>query len=198
MVADEGGKMYGRARGGTALRRAERGRRDAMRFARPLVALVALAVVLGVGAGPASAVLVRLPNGKVLGYAPLIGQPLGSGAPLVPGTLTRPSTKFDQAFSNLDYSGGPVMPSNKNYTIVWSPSNYTGTKFQTEYPQGVANFFKDLQAVKGASTNSDAVSTQYNDASGNTAAYNSEFKGAITDTDPLPTSGCIYAPSGGA
>src|SRR5437588_9187676 len=90
------------------------------------------------------------------------------------------------------------MPSNKNYTIVWTPSNYLGTKFQTGYTEGVATFFKDLQAVKGTSTNSDAVSTQYNDSSGHTSAYNSEFIRVVTASDPLPTSGCPFAPPGGA
>jgi hypothetical protein len=155
-------------------------------------------MVLVLGAVPASAILVRLPNGKVLGYEPLRGRGLGSGAALAPGTLTRRSSKFDPALSNLDYSGGPVMPSNKNYTIVWNPVNYTGTKFQTGYTEGIATYFKDIQAATGANSNSDAVAPQYNDSLGNVAAYNSEFKSVITDTDPLPASGCIYAPAGGA
>ena len=46
---------------------------------------------------------------------------------------------YDAAFSNLDYSGGPVMPSNTNYTVVWQPSNYgSHTAFQTGYVSGEA------------------------------------------------------------
>src|SRR5689334_12611105 len=83
-------------------------------------------------------------------------------------TSSRPvaATLFDATFSNLDYSGGPVMPSNTNYPIVWAPSNYTGTPFQYDYVAGVNQFFGDLAHDSGSHTNSDSVSTQYNDANG--------------------------------
>src|SRR5689334_23172845 len=29
---------------------------------------------------------------------------------------------FDQVFTNMDYNGGPVMPSNTDYMVLWSPS----------------------------------------------------------------------------
>jgi PKD domain-containing protein len=150
-----------------------------------LVGLLACVGVLAVGASPASAIVIHLKTGKELGYQPIFGQ----------GAKSNP-VLFDSAFKNLDYSGGPVMPSNTNYTIFWAPSNYSGAAFQTgttasqNYVNGVNQYFTDLAADHGKSTNADAVSTQYNDASGQTAAYSSTFGGTFTDTDPLPTNGC--------
>jgi hypothetical protein len=150
---------------------------------------VACAALLLLSAGPASAIVVRSPDGKMISYRPLVGSK----------AATAPNI-FDTAFSNVDYSGGPVMPSNANYTIVWEPSNYTGSPFQTssdpaqDYVAGVNQFFSDLAQDSGSPTNSDSVSSQYNDTNGNTAAYNSTFGGSFTDTDPLPDNGCPALP----
>ncbi len=115
-----------------------------------LVAGLALLVVL-MAAAPASAIIVKLRGGKILSYEALVGK-----SPIATAGRARP---HDAAFSNLDYSGGPVMPSNVNYVIDWQPSNYAGTGFQGVGSQnvinGVAQFFKDLQSASGSTTNSD-------------------------------------------
>jgi hypothetical protein len=145
--------------------------------------------MLLLSAGPASAIVVRSPDGKMISYRPVVGSKAATAANI-----------FDTVFSNVDYSGGPVMPSNTNYTIVWEPSNYTGSPFQTsidpaqDYVAGVNQFFSDLAHDSGLPTNSDSVSSQYNDANRNTAAYNSTFGGSFTDTDPLPDNGCPALP----
>ncbi|HZU40171.1 MAG TPA: PKD domain-containing protein [Solirubrobacteraceae bacterium] len=144
-----------------------------------------LACALGGAAAPASALMVKLGHGRYANFTPL----LGSRAP-------RTARAFDAAFSNLDYGGGPVMPANTNYTIVWQPSNYAGTAFQSGYAAGVNQFFGDLAAASGRADVSDAVSTQYNDVNGNTAAFASRYGGTFTDTDPLPANGCPVAGSG--
>lgn len=156
-----------------------------------VVAVVAVAGFLGVAASPASAVLVRLPNGHVYSYEPEYGKP------------TPPMRGFDSFFSNLDYSGGPVMHSNTNYVVEWNPSNYSGTPFQTnpsdasgDYIAGVTQFFTDLAHDSGLHTNDDSVSTQYTDATGASVAYNSAYGGLISDTDALPTSGCDSSHTG--
>src|SRR5690349_5368339 len=133
--------------------------------------LLACAVSLALSASPASPRLARSPGRNAISYRPVAGL-----------TGAAPATIFDTTFSNLDYSGGPVMPSNTNYTIVWAPSNYTGTPFQYDYVAGVNQFFGDLAHDSGSHTNSDSVSTQYNDANGHIAAYNSTFGGSLTDT----------------
>jgi hypothetical protein len=146
--------------------------------------------MLAFSAGPASAILVQSPAGnKMISYRPLIGSKAATVASI-----------FDAVFSNLDYSGGPVMPSNTNYTIFWDPSNYTGSPFQTssdpaqDYVAGVNQFFSDLAHDSSLHTNSDSVSTQYNDTNGHAAAYDSTFGGSFTDTDPLPDNGCPASP----
>ena len=151
-----------------------------------------LLLAIGVYPTPASAVLYRLPNGHVISYQPsstsnVLAAP--SGASAAPSAIAQP---FDTAFGNVDYGGGPVMPSNRNYTIVWTPENYTGPGFEAGYVNGVNQFFIDLahDSAMRLPTNSDAVATQYNDAAGAVAAYDSSFGGSINTTDPLPANGC--------
>lgn len=157
-------------------------------FGRALIPLAVTALALvGLAAGPASAATVRLPGGKVLRYTPVRSdQPPEMSA-------------FDLAFHNLDYNGGPVMPSNTNYTIYWSPGGLSD--FPTGYANGVDQYFVDLahdstlsQASGGAGRqNVESVATQYNDSRGNVAAYDSHFGGRIVDTQPYPVRGCTAA-----
>ncbi len=147
--------------------------------------LAGLAVTLAIAlsaltAGPASAIVVRLANGKEISYEAVAG----SSGP----------SKFDDIFSNVDYNGGPVMPSNTNYVVAWAPAGYVGGSFQLGYLPGVSQFFTDLAHDSGQATNGDSVATQYNDASGQVAAYKSSFAAPVLiDTDRLPTSGCNAA-----
>ncbi len=146
---------------------------------RRLVATLGVLAAALLAAQPAAAVLQRLPSGKWVSYMPI--RPARTPAAVSPP---------DASFTNVDYGGGPVMASNANYEIVWNPSNYSGQPFQTGYVAGVARYFSDLAADSGKSSNSEAVASQYNDAAGATAAYNSSFAGTLTDTDPLPANGC--------
>ena len=91
------------------------GGRMAWRHARWLVFVGAM-VVCGVSAAPASAIMVKLPTGGYANYDAITG----AKAP-------RAARIFDAAFTNLDYSGGPVMHSNTNYVVEWNPSNYPGS-----------------------------------------------------------------------
>jgi hypothetical protein len=139
-----------------------------------LLALVSV-VALAVGVASASAVIVQLP-GKTLSYQPL------RTANILP---------FDKFFSNLDYNGGPVMPSNTNYTIYWQPSG--APSYPAGYESGVNQYLENLAHDSGGHENVDSVSTQYNDAAGEFANYNSHFGGALIDTDPYPANGCNKA-----
>jgi PKD repeat protein len=133
--------------------------------------------MLGIAASTASAVIVHLENGKTVSYQPLRGQ--------------APTGSFDEFFSNLDYNGGPVMPSNTNYAVYWRPS--TGPAYPADYQVGVNRYFEDLAHDSGGHENVDSVSSQYNDASGEFANYSSHFGGALIDTDPYPFNGCTQA-----
>jgi len=153
-------------------------------FRRALVPLLVAALALAaLAAGPATAATMRLPSGKVLNYTPLRSAQPPEVSP------------FDLAFSNLDYSGGPVMPSNTNSTIYWSPGGLSG--FPASYADGIDQYFLDLahdstlsQASGGAGRqNVESVATQYNDSHGNVAAYDSHFGVRIVDTHAFPASG---------
>ncbi len=137
---------------------------------------VAAAVVLA-GAPSAAALIVTPPGGHGVSYLPLRG-----AAP-------RP---FDAFLSNVDYNGGPVMPSNANYTLYWDPSG--GAAYPSDYRDGIDRFLTDLGADSGGEENVDSVATQYNDAAGNIAGYSSRFAGRLNDADPYPANGCRDAP----
>jgi hypothetical protein len=172
-------------------------------------------------ATPASAVLWRVSKHHYVSYAGIVGK-------AHPSNVTRPAapssrTKFDAINGNLDYSGGPVMPSSDNYIVVWRPANWPQdfdnggpnefcgvpngsgqfTQLCLGYTAGMTQFFQDLTAASGSPTNSDSVSTQYNDTAGHFAGATSPghpsaaYGGVLTDTDPYPASGCPGAPSGG-
>ena len=83
---------------------------------RRLLLVLVLAATLGVSAiaaSSASAMLKKLPNGQIVSYQPLRKAPSGP----IP---------FDQVFTNMDYNGGPVMPSNTDYMLLWSPNGTGG------------------------------------------------------------------------
>ncbi|MBV9603974.1 MAG: PKD domain-containing protein [Solirubrobacterales bacterium] len=134
-------------------------------------------VGLGWAASPASAVLVHLPGGRSASYQPLLGA--AKAAPL------------DSVFTNVDYNGGPVMPSNANYTVYWDPSG--APSYPSGYKAGVDQFFTDLAHDSGGVGNVDSVAAQYNDAAGDYASYVSSFAGRLDDGDAYPASGCAGA-----
>jgi PKD repeat protein len=149
--------------------------RPKVRFA--LLAILAVAM-FSLTARPASAVIVHVAGGKALSYQPLRGK-------------AKPARPFDAVFSNLDYNGGPVMPSNTNYVVYWDPSG--APAYPPEYQVGIDTYFEDLAHDSGGTANVDSVSSQYNDASGEFANYNSHFGEALIDTDPYPANGCSHA-----
>jgi hypothetical protein len=88
--------------------------------------------------------------------------------------------------SKLLYHGGPVEHTNKVYAIYWIPAGYT---VSTNYVSLINRFFGDVAADSGKTTNVYYSDTQYTDTTG-AVQYNSTFAGSVTDTNPLPASGC--------
>jgi hypothetical protein len=140
------------------------------------VTLVACSLLLA-GASSALAVIVHPQSGKTLSYQPL--------------RRHAAARQFDEVFSNLDYNGGPVMPSNTNYAVYWAPSG--APSYPADYQPGLNRYFEDLAHDSGASSNVDSVAAQYNDTAGQFASYDSHFGGALIDTDPYPLNGCKQA-----
>ncbi|MFL5824700.1 MAG: PKD domain-containing protein [Solirubrobacteraceae bacterium] len=184
-----------------------------------LLAVVVALTTLGLAA-PASAILWRVSKSHVVSYAGIVGKshPTNVTHPSPPGS----ASNFDAINGNLDYSGGPVMPSSTNVVVVWKPTTYSQNfdegvnegcgaansqgQFQQclGYEAGVAQFFTDLAAASGQATNSDSVGTQYNDAFGHQSAggpspghYSATYGGLLTDTDAYPANSCPGAPQNG-
>jgi hypothetical protein len=147
---------------------------------RAFVVVLALAT-LGVGASQASAVVIHLENGATLSYLSAPGSK--------PGTGVGP---FDAFFTNLDYGGGPVMMSNTDYTLYWSPSG--SVAYPGDYRSGVNAYFEGLAHDSGGQANVDSVATQYDNAAGTFVRYESKFGGALLDEHPYPANGCKRAP----
>ena len=103
----------------------------------------------------------------------------------------------DTVFSNVDYNGGAVMPTNTDYLVFWSPKGIGayGAGTPPQFVTGLEQYFIDLAHDSGGHQNVDSVATQYNDATGASVHYQVTFGGAILDTDPYPPSECpVNAP----
>ena len=100
-------------------------------------------------------------------------------------------TGFDRVFTNMDYNGGPVMPSNTDYMVLWSPAGLSA--YPAGYVSGLRTFFTDLAHDSGGHQNVDSVSAQYNDLTGAFARYQTTFGGVLVDTDPYPPTECPAA-----
>ncbi len=150
---------------------------------RRLLMTLVLAGTVGVSAiaaPSASATLKSLPNGQIVSYLPLRSAPSGP-------------TPFDLAFNNMDYNGGPVMPSNTDYMLMWSPQGLGA--YPDGFVSGIARYFNDLAHDNGGNQNVDSVGPQYNDLTGAVANYDVRFGGVLVDTDPYPASQCpVNAP----
>jgi PKD repeat protein len=100
---------------------------------------------------------------------------------------------LDATFNNMDYNGGPVMPSNTDYMLMWSPGGLGA--YPAGYVSGLQQYFKDLAHDSGGHQNTDSVSAQYADLTGAVARYAVTFGGVLVDTDPYPPQQC---PANGA
>src|SRR5689334_22021676 len=140
--------------------------------------LAAAVAVSAIAAQSASATLKSLPNGQMVSYLPL------RSAPAAP-------TPFDLAFDNMDYNGGPVMPANTDYMLMWSPQGLGA--YPDGFVSGIARYFNDLAHDSGGNQNVDSVGPQYNDLTGAVANYDVSFGGVLVDTDPYPASQCPVA-----
>jgi PKD repeat protein len=150
------------------------------------VASAAIVVAMSIGTPTAFAVLVHLKNGRSLSYQSAPASPVEpSGGGLSP-------KPYDAFFTNLDYNGGPVMPTNTNYAVYWAPKG--GPKYPSDYQPGLNRFFEDLAHDSGGHENVESVASQYDDYAGNFATYSSHFGGALSDEDPYPANGCTRAP----
>jgi len=131
---------------------------------------------------------------------PQLAAPMATAAPAAPAShaanhpvayvplRNAKGVGFDQVFTNMDYNGGPLMPSNTDYMVLWSPGGLDA--YPAGYVTGLAQFFTDLAHDSGGHQNVDSVSAQYNDLTGAFSQYQTTFGGALVDTDPYPPTEC--------
>jgi Quinohemoprotein amine dehydrogenase, alpha subunit domain III len=87
----------------------------------------------------------------------------------------------------LTYHGGPIMKTNKTYAIYWVPSGFS---VSGQYKTLIDQFFGDVAAASGSTSNVYASDTQYYDTTNGNIQYNSTFGASYLDTQALPASGC--------
>ena len=165
--------------------------------ARPLraqgaLAALTLGLMLGAGAQPAQALVVKI-GGRSVGVVPLQaanGRPAGASDPAAARLQAASGVTGLDASGPLVKHSGPVMHSVTTHVVYWDPS-----KDFTEKTQEVINgFFTAVAHDSGAPTNVFAVAGQYTDSTAN-AAYSSAVGSAPPDSAAYPASGCSV-PSG--
>jgi alpha-tubulin suppressor-like RCC1 family protein len=88
---------------------------------------------------------------------------------------------------DIQYRGGPVMPSVTTYTIYWEPGSQVTT---SQYKNLVDGFLENVAADSGRTTNLFGVTPQYEDSEGDQVTYAERFGERIIDTNSYPTSAC--------
>ncbi len=149
-----------------------------------------LIATLVFGVPGASALIARVGT-RTVGYQPIPAAATGGRSASRAEAKTGKGGSPD-SMQPLEYHGGPVMPSNTNYTLYWRPSG--APAFPAGYQAGLNRYFEDLAHDSGGVQNTDSILAQYKDAGGEYAAYDSYFGGELLDTDPYPANGCAAAP----
>jgi serine protease len=148
-----------------------------MKVWRGLLLAALAAAVIGVPAAVADS-----PNGLQAN-----GVRIGGLVPTLAGGAVTPSIPA-LGGGNLIWHGGNVMqPGNKVYAIFWKPAGQT---MSSSYKTLIKQYFQDVAADSGLSTNVYFSDTQYTDSRGH-IKYLSHFGGAFADTQPFPANGCV-------
>jgi hypothetical protein len=83
-------------------------------------------------------------------------------------------------------SGNPVIHGSSIYSVFWDPTN----SYHGDWQHLIDEFLHNMGGVGGLLDNVFAVDEQYTDRSNQPAANTTVFKGAYTDTNAYPSSGC--------
>jgi hypothetical protein len=89
----------------------------------------------------------------------------------------------------LQYQGGPVISASNSYAIYWDP---TGA-YRNDWMTQIDRYFHDVGAASGDLGTVFSLNSQYTGPAGTRATYKTTWRGAYTDTQPYPVSGCIEA-----
>lgn len=139
--------------------------RAALAVAGTLIALLLIAV-------PAGAVVAHVGSAEV-GLQPRDTEFLLDG-----------NGELGAAFANP--SGNPVVHGNATYDIFWDPTN----AYHGDWQEVIDEYLQNVGTASGSLASVFSVYEQYTDKSNVPAYYKTVYKGAYTDTDAYPPSGC--------
>lgn len=105
---------------------------------------------------------------------------------MVLSTKASPFAQRARGSGNLVYHGGPVQHASTAYAIYWVPPGYS---ISSDYKSVTDQYFADVAADSGKSSNVYYSDTQYSDGAGK-IPYQVAFGGSIVDTAAFPASGC--------
>jgi hypothetical protein len=139
----------------------------------PLALLGALSILSPLLlASPASAVVREIPTPGGVRTVGLTPQSIEFG--------------FGEPLSFANNTGHPVMHSNNVYAIYWDPDYL----YHGDWQGLIDTYLQRVAGDSGTLGNHYAIDAQYTDQSNAGAAYSSAYRGAYTDTDHYPPSGC--------
>jgi PKD domain len=86
----------------------------------------------------------------------------------------------------LQYHGGPVITASNTYTIYWDPAG----SYRNDWMTLIDRYFHDVGAASGQLGTVFSLDGQYTGPGGTRANYKSTWRGAYSDTETYPASGC--------
>ena len=94
--------------------------------------------------------------------------------------------------ADIPYDGGPVLHANRTHVIFWLPTG-SGMTFDPGYQELIQQFLANVAVSSHNPSSAYGLTGQYTDSFG-PAVYDSTWAGAVTDTDKLPSNGCVEPP----
>jgi hypothetical protein len=139
-----------------------------------VLALAGLLIALLLTAVPAGAIVAKVSSSEV-GLQPRNTEFFLDG-----------NGELGAAFANP--SGNPVVHGNATYNIFWDPTE--NGAYHGDWQGVIDQYLQNVGTASGSLSSVFSVDEQYTDRSNFPAYYHTVYKGAYTDTDAYPTSGC--------
>ena len=135
------------------------------------------------GLAPVAALL------AVLALAPVASAEIAEVEGTTVGLQPRNAAELRQGEKLIEFAnpeGHKVLAKPDTYVIFWDPWD----RYHPEWQRLVNAFMQNVGSEDRSTASVFAVDTQYTDAAGEHAAYESTFHGAYTDTHAYPVAGC--------
>ena len=135
------------------------------------------------GLAPVAALL------AVLALAPVASAEIAEVEGTTVGLQPRNTAELRQGEKMIEFAnpeGHKVLAKPDTYVIFWDPWD----RYHPEWQRLVNAFMQNVGSEDRSTASVFAADTQYTDAAGEHAAYESTFHGAYTDTHAYPVAGC--------